>query len=288
MGNGHSAQDEYLLEAILTNQEAEVSNILTKDSTRVNAPLLNGMTNPICRAAYLGKRNMVALILKHQGDINLKCGGKGNTPLMWSAWRNNVKMVQFLVSQGADIEATNNEGLNALDVAIVRVSYATALFLKKQGLSPKPAEFYEDKLQVKFDVELFIEKLENEEQVHSFNIFYKKIEREEQEWLSKDLVIDPRETWKKWLTRNMNFEEPPMVPREDIPEDNQPHTTFYGKMTCYLNGINPYPPGHKNNPAKTNDTVDALDKSKVKEPDQELGRNREENKEDDLAIEDIK
>jgi len=28
----------------------------------------------------------------------------------------------------------------------------------------------------------------------------------------------------------MNFDEPPMIPREDIPEDEQPHTTLFGKL----------------------------------------------------------
>ena len=50
-----------------------------------------------------------------------------------------------------------------------------------------------------------------------------------------------------------------MIPREELPEESQPHRTFYGKLTCYLNGINPYPPGHRNNPAKNNDTLRNLD-----------------------------
>ena len=116
--------------------------------------------------------------------------------MMWAAWRNNLKMVDFLITEGADIEATNKEGLNALDIAIIRVSYETALFLKQKGLVPKSPEFYEDKLEVEYDVELFIEKLNNEEKVDSYEIFYERIKREEKEWLSKDLVIDPRESWK--------------------------------------------------------------------------------------------
>jgi len=37
-------------------------------------------------------------------------------------------------------------------------------------------------------------------------------------------------TLQQWFTRNMNFDEPPMIPREDIPEDEQPHTTLFGKL----------------------------------------------------------
>ena len=56
------------------------------------------------------------------------------------------------------------------------------------------------------------------------------------------MVVDPRETWKKWAWRQMNFEEPPLIPREELPEELQPHRTFYGKVACFMNGIDPYPP----------------------------------------------
>ena len=138
-------------------------------------------------------------------------------------------MVEFLFESGADIEALNEENQNALDIWIIRMSYETALFLKKKGLIPKPAEYYEDKVTVFYDIPLFIEKLENEELIQSYKIFHERIIREEKEWLSKDLVIDPRESWKEWFVRNANFDEPPFIPREEIPEHLQPHQTFYGR-----------------------------------------------------------
>jgi len=39
-----------------------------------------------------------------------------------------------------------------------------------------------------------------------------------EEWYSKDLVVDSRETWKKWFNRQLNFEDPPLIPREELPE----------------------------------------------------------------------
>ena len=105
-------------------------------------------------------------------------------------------MVDFLLDQGADLHATNNEGMNAMDLWIVRMCYETAVFLHQKGLVPQPAEFYEGKLAVPYDVELFIEKVNNEEKIDNYKIFHAKIIREEKEWLAKDLVIDPRETWK--------------------------------------------------------------------------------------------
>ena len=53
--------------------------------------------------------------------------------------------------------------------------------------------------------------------------------------------MDTRETWKKWAWRQLNFEDPPMIPREELPEDYQPHKSFYGKVACFMNGVDPYP-----------------------------------------------
>lgn len=189
-----------------------------------------GMTNFICRAAYLNKRPMVAILLKHGANIDLPCGGKGNSPLLWACWRNNLKMVEFLLEQGANLEFVNQEEQNALDICVIRMSYETALFLKRKGLQPKPAEYYDGKTVVEYDVPLFLEKLEKEEEIRSYKIFHERLIREEKEWLSRDLVIDPRETWTEWFQRNANFIEPPLIPREELPQDAQPHNSFYGKF----------------------------------------------------------
>ena len=105
-------------------------------------------------------------------------------------------MADFLITQGADLTLENKEGCNALDVAITRIAYKTSLFLVKKGMKPKPIEFYDGKLTLLFDLELFLQKLQNEEEVDSYKIFYERIEREEKEWLNQDLVVDTRESWK--------------------------------------------------------------------------------------------
>jgi ankyrin repeat protein len=54
----------------------------------------------MCRAAYLGFKNIVALLLAHGADINIR-SSDGRSPLMWAAFRNNVKMAEFLLDSGA-------------------------------------------------------------------------------------------------------------------------------------------------------------------------------------------
>ena len=52
--------------------------------------------------------------------------------------------------------------------------------------------------------------------------FFDKIKREREEWLAQDLVVDRRERWRDWVWRQFNFEEAPLVPRDQLPEYLQP------------------------------------------------------------------
>jgi len=45
--------------------------------------------------------------LKHGADINLR-SSDGRTPLMWGAFRNNGKMCEFLLDNGADLFMEDN------------------------------------------------------------------------------------------------------------------------------------------------------------------------------------
>lgn len=78
---------------------------------------------------------------------------------MWAAFRNNEKMCEFLLANGADITLEDNQGWNALDICIIKMNYDTALFLTRMGLRPRPKEFYENNLWQKYDVDLFMQYL---------------------------------------------------------------------------------------------------------------------------------
>ena len=97
-------------------------------------------------------------MLKHGAKIDLKCGGKGYTPAMWAAWRNHLEIVKFLKEHGADFKQISNQGdNNILDICVIRMSYETALYVKKNtDLELKPAEYFDKKTAVEYDVELFL------------------------------------------------------------------------------------------------------------------------------------
>lgn len=54
-----------------------------------------------------------------------------------------------------------------------------------------------------------------------------------------DPVIDPRETWGQFISRIINFDDPPICERSDLPSEMQPQNRFMGRMRMYLNGMAP-------------------------------------------------
>ena len=38
-----------------------------------------------------------------------------------------------------------------------------------------------------------------------------------------------------------------MIDREDLPEEFKPHRSFYGKVACFMNSVDPYPPKERAN-----------------------------------------
>ena len=50
---------------------------------------------------------------------------------MWAAFRNNVIMLELLITKGADKDLQDNEGLNCFDIAVCRLQYEAAYYLYK-------------------------------------------------------------------------------------------------------------------------------------------------------------
>jgi len=106
-----------------------------------------------------------------------------------------------LLDYGATMDLEDNNGWNALDIAIIRMNYNIALVLKKRGMTPRDKEMYESNLFQKYDVDMFLQYLTEERLEVDPDRFFDAIKREREEWLNKDLVVDTRETWKKWAWR---------------------------------------------------------------------------------------
>jgi len=171
----------------------EVKQLLEEHPDYVNTPLCNGSTNGICRASFLGYKNIVNLLLKYGADINLR-SSNGRSPLIWAAFREHLDLIDLLLDSGADTSIRDQDGLDAFEVAVIQVNYKAARMLYKKANMITPLEERKEKFvdpagtvvgqyyRGRFDVELFFEYLEADVEEVDRDVLYEKIRREKEEW----------------------------------------------------------------------------------------------------------
>ena len=71
MGSREKRLETALLASIERREEMLVEEILKQHPECVNMSLCGGSTNPICRATFLGYKNIVILLVKHGANVNL-------------------------------------------------------------------------------------------------------------------------------------------------------------------------------------------------------------------------
>ena len=204
------------------------------------------------------------LLLKYNADVNLR-SIDGRTPLMWATMKGNLTTMELLIENGAKLDLTDQEGLNCFDLAVIKLRYEAAKYLfdnhgmtrskeERELLYTKDAgehQFNIGKLyRTDFDIDMFFSWLETGRKEVDIEELFKKKQEEYKEWASKDLVVDTRESWREWIKRQAEFKDPPLVPREELPEAYHPHRSFYGKLSNTLNGIDPTPPERKSTVAR--------------------------------------
>lgn len=69
-------------------------------------------------------------------DANAQRPDNNKTILMYASWVGNYQAVEWLVSHGADVNATDASKATALHLAIWKGHTAIALYLLEQGASP--------------------------------------------------------------------------------------------------------------------------------------------------------
>ena len=85
---------------------------------------------PLSIAVAKSDLETVKKFLEFGSDIEIKTEVNGMTPLMYAARYNNVEMVNLLVLNGADINATSKLGYTALDYAELSGAKDVASLLK--------------------------------------------------------------------------------------------------------------------------------------------------------------
>ena len=94
--------------------------------------------------------------------------------------------------------------------------------MTKAGLQRRAKEDYEGKTWRKYDLDMMFEGIDADLEDIPYNQFFDKIRKERAAWLAQDLVVDRREGWRNWVWRQFNFEEAPLVPRDQLPLELQP------------------------------------------------------------------
>ena len=130
-------QQRQLLSFIERNQDGELEQFLRAHPELANSKLCNESTNTMCRASFLGYKNIVVLLVKHGADVN-HCSQNGRSPLMWACYRNHTHVIDFLLESGADVSIRDSTGLNAFEMAVTIVNYESALMLRQRAAQDTP------------------------------------------------------------------------------------------------------------------------------------------------------
>ena len=108
--------------------------------------------------------------------------------------------------------------MTALDYAVLQGNYECALEVFKKVKVTKlkhPYEYFHIAYKHKYrwaDYEIIVDGLEKGIPLKDLKDFVTKPKKR-----FDDPVVDPREPWREWVFRNLDFQDPPMVERIDLP-----------------------------------------------------------------------
>jgi ankyrin repeat protein len=111
----------------------DIMTVLISHGADVNAKLKNGFT-ALFYPCMFGGAAIAKLLIDSGANVNAK--EDGNTPLMWSAFRGHVDIVELLLANGADPEITDDTGvITAAQMAIGKNKNAIRDLLKDNSLA---------------------------------------------------------------------------------------------------------------------------------------------------------
>ena len=102
------------------------SNVPTITTSR---EIVNYDNTPLCAAIMKGDLATVKKFIEYGSDVNETSNGL--TPLMFAARYNKVDIIKFLLENGADKNAKDGRGNNALKYAELSKSQAAIDFLRQ-------------------------------------------------------------------------------------------------------------------------------------------------------------
>ena len=88
---------------------------------------------PLHDAAWGGNREIARLLLEHGANVKARHAEGGSQPLAYACIKNDIPMVELLLSYGADLRAADNSGATALHLAVDRGYFQLASVLMDRG-----------------------------------------------------------------------------------------------------------------------------------------------------------
>lgn len=120
--------------------------VMNPKAVEVAAAILKGQPNidhvdqfgrtPFAEAVSEGKLDVAKLFLEKGADINFQHPKTGASVLVWEARKENVKIIEFLLKNGADIHLPDREGVTAIYEAAVSLEIENIHVLMKNGADP--------------------------------------------------------------------------------------------------------------------------------------------------------
>ncbi|CAD8170926.1 unnamed protein product [Paramecium octaurelia] len=234
---GNHNQKERLLRYIDQTKTEKIRSILEISPNLINEDIAKDiLQTPLARAAWRNDMALVQLLLDIGANVN-DGGSSSITPLMWACKRDNQKLVSLLIQSGADITIRSNQGFSALDYAILHGNYRPAFFLFEfiQEILEFTSyyQFAKDNDYRFVNYEIMITHLRLRTPYEHIPNIYEKPKKQQ----LLDPVIDPRETWGDFIYRQIEFKNPPLVERDELPIDLQPQNRMLGKIRQQINGL---------------------------------------------------
>jgi hypothetical protein len=113
------ASEEEIIQAAKAGDAARIEALLAKNPALVDAKGSGLGATPLHWAAIYGRKEAVAVLLRHGADPNVTEGHNG-TVMHWAAHHDDAEVIRWLLDKGTDIDHANQMGRTPLHVAARR------------------------------------------------------------------------------------------------------------------------------------------------------------------------
>ena len=119
----------YLGMALVTFTNAAIAS--TESPTTTITATARPTVTPLCAAISKGDFSTVKKFVEYGADVNETSNDM--TPLMIAARYNNVEIIDFLLSKGAELNFKNDSGMTALKCAVSSNAKEAEALLRQKG-----------------------------------------------------------------------------------------------------------------------------------------------------------